>query len=111
MPQSFDNPLLLLGSPSPCSLEPSPTYLESLLCVVVRFLSALIPGWLYTDLPPFLPIPFSLSPTVPHFKYMPSYDDITVSASHIPIQFCMVFFLYIICYVITFVINICELFY
>jgi hypothetical protein len=35
---------------------------------------------------PLLPIPFYLSPTVPHFKYMPSYDDIAISASHSPIQ-------------------------
>ncbi len=30
-----------------------------------------------------LPIPCCLSPTVPHFKHMPSYDDIT----HSPIQY------------------------
>ncbi len=43
--------------------------------------------------PPLLfssPSPLFLSPTVPHFKYMPSYDDITTSASHSLIQFyCM----------------------
>ncbi len=40
--------------------------------------------------PPFLcsPFPFPLPPTVPHFKYVPSYDDITTSASHSPIQLC-----------------------
>jgi hypothetical protein len=49
--------------------------------------STQIPNWLYTDLPsPFLPIPLSLSPTVPHFKYMPSYD-VTISTSHSPIQY------------------------
>ncbi len=57
-PNPFDNPLLL-GNPYPYSLNSPLTYLESLLCVVVRSLSALIPGWLYTDPP--LP-PHSLSP-------------------------------------------------
>jgi hypothetical protein len=33
--------------------------------------------------PLFLPIPFSPSPTVPHFKYMSSYDDIAISASQV----------------------------
>jgi hypothetical protein len=36
--------------------------------------------------PPSLPILFSRSPTVPQFKYAPSYDDITTSALHSPIQ-------------------------
>ncbi len=36
--------------------------------------------------PPLSSIPFSPSPTVPHFKYMPSYDDITISTSHSPIH-------------------------
>ncbi len=55
---------------------------------VVRFPSTLVPGCLCTDLPPlsFSPSPFSLSPTVHYFKFMPSYDDITTSASHSPIQ-------------------------
>jgi hypothetical protein len=55
---------------------------------VVRFPSTLVPGCLCADLPTlsFFPSPFSLSPTVPHFKYMPSYDDITTSASHSPIH-------------------------
>jgi hypothetical protein len=53
---------------------------------IVRFPSTVVPGCLCTDLPPpfFLPIP--LSPTAPHFKYMPSYEDITMAASHSPIQ-------------------------
>jgi hypothetical protein len=83
-PQPFDNPPLL-GNPYPYSLNFPFTYLESLLCVVMRFPSTLIPGWLYTD-PPFPPIPFSPSPMVPHFKCMPSYDDITISTSHSPIH-------------------------
>jgi hypothetical protein len=33
------------------------------------------------------PFSFPLAPTVPHFKYMLFYDDITISASHSPIQF------------------------
>jgi hypothetical protein len=52
-----------------------------------------------TSHPLFLPIPISLSPTVPHFKYMPSYDDITTSASHSPIQYCKslwLFYLYMV---------------
>jgi hypothetical protein len=40
------------------------TYLESLLCLVVRFPSTLIPGWLYTDPPPF-PQRFPISNTCP----------------------------------------------
>jgi hypothetical protein len=42
------------------------TWLESLLCVVVRFPSTLIPGWLYTDLPPLSsPFPFPLPQRFP----------------------------------------------
>ncbi len=84
-PIPFDNPLAWKSLPP--SMNSLLTYLESLLCVVVRFPSTLVRGWLYTDLPPFLPIPFCLPPTVPYFKYMPSYDDITISTSHSLIQF------------------------
>jgi hypothetical protein len=81
------NPLYnppLPGKSLPCSWTPL-TYLESLLCVWCDSR----PLWsqvacVLTFPPPFLPIPFSLSPTVPHLKYMPSYDNITTSASHSP---------------------------
>ncbi len=55
--QPFDNPPFAWKS-LPLFLNSLLTYLESLLCVVVRFPSTLIPGWLYTDPPPFLPSPF-----------------------------------------------------
>ncbi len=66
MPNPFDNSPLL-RNPSPCSLNSPPTYLESLLCVVVRFPSTLLPGWLCTDPPPLSssPFPFPLSQWFP----------------------------------------------
>ncbi len=85
-PNPFDNPLVL-ENPYPYSLN---TYFltwnpsSMLWC---EFPSTQIPCWLYSDPPPlFLPIPFSPFPTVPHFKYMSSYDDIAISASHSPLQ-------------------------
>jgi hypothetical protein len=61
MPNPFDNPLLLLGNPSPYSLELSPYLLGNPPSVTWReSLSTLIPGWLYTDPSP-LP-PHSLFP-------------------------------------------------
>jgi hypothetical protein len=86
------DPILLIApfvwkSPS-LSLYSLFTYLESLLCVVVRSrpLRSLVGCQLTSPPPHLLPIPSSLSPMVPHFKYMPSYDDITISSSHSPIQ-------------------------
>ncbi len=63
-PNPFDNPLLL-RSPYPYSLNSPLTYLESLLCVVARFSSTLIPGWLYTDPPLSSPFPFPLPQRFP----------------------------------------------
>ncbi len=59
-------PILLLTPlyseiPTPCFLTSPFTNLESLLCIVARFPSTLIPGWLSTDLPP-LCAPHSLFP-------------------------------------------------
>jgi hypothetical protein len=54
---------------------------------VVRFPSTLVPGCLCTDFPPpfFLPVPFFPFPNgSPFYTYMPSYEDITTSASHSP---------------------------
>jgi hypothetical protein len=89
-PNPFDSPHLLLGNPS---RNPSP-YPSDLILYLIgnpssmswrESLSTPIPGWLCTDPPPpFLPLPFFPSPTVPHFKCMPSYNDIAISASHSP---------------------------
>ncbi len=81
---------LCLENPPLLSLYFLSTYLESLLCVMVRSrpLRSLVGCKLTFPPPPiFSPFPLSLSSTVPHFKYMPSYDDITISASHSPIQY------------------------
>jgi hypothetical protein len=72
-PSPVPEPLLLTWNPSFASWCDSRPLWSLVACVL-------------TSPPCFLPIPFSLSPTVPHFKYMPSYDDITTSASHSRIQ-------------------------
>jgi hypothetical protein len=76
MPQPpFDNPLLLLGNPSPYSLELSPYLLGNPSFVSWHESpSTPVPGWLYTNPPPFLPIPF------------PPPHDIAISASYSPIH-------------------------
>ncbi len=83
----LDNPPLP-GKPIPCSWIPSTvlTWNPSFACGAIPVHSG--PRLLvYWPLPPFLPPrPFFLSPMVPHFKYVPSYNDITKSASHSPIQ-------------------------
>jgi hypothetical protein len=48
--------------------------------LVVQFPSTLVPGCLYTDLPP--PPSLFCSPTVPQPNYVPLYDDISTSTSH-----------------------------
>jgi hypothetical protein len=80
-------PILLLRNPYPYSLNFPLTYLESLLCAVARIPVHSDPWLAVYWPPPFLPIPFFPSTTVSHFKYMSSYDDIAISASHSLIQF------------------------
>jgi hypothetical protein len=88
----LDNPSMipLDDSPSaqripPCSRVPL-TYLESLLCVWCD------PCPLWSQVackltsPPFPPHSLSRSPTVPHFNYVPFYDNITTSTSYSLIQ-------------------------
>jgi hypothetical protein len=84
MPQSFRLPPLL-RKPYPYSLNSPLTYLE-----IPPLWSGANPhplwslvGCTLTPLPPF---PFFLSPMAPHFKYMSSYDDIAIKASHSPIH-------------------------
>jgi hypothetical protein len=63
MPQPpFDNPPLLLGNPSPYSLELSPYLLGIPSFVSWRESpSILVPGWLYTNPPPSSSFPFPLA--------------------------------------------------
>jgi hypothetical protein len=76
-----------LGIP-PLFLGPLLTYLEipPLAWCESHPLRSLV-GYKLT-FPPFLcsPFPFPLPLTVPHFNHVPSYDNITTSASHSPIQ-------------------------
>ncbi len=60
-------PTLLFRNSYPYSLNSPLTYLESLLCVVARIPVHSDPWAVYWP-PPFLPIPFSPSPTVPPFQ-------------------------------------------
>jgi hypothetical protein len=90
MHSPLDNPLIIpLGLvnpspvPEPLSLTWNPSF--ALWCNSRPLWSQV--ACVLTYPPPFLPILFSLSRMVPHFKYVPSYDDITTSASHSPIQF------------------------
>ncbi len=86
-PNPFDNPLLL-RNPYPYSLNSPLTYLEiPPLCLGANPVHS--DPWLAVYWPPpFLLNPFFPSPTVPHFKYMSSYDNIATSASDSPKQGC-----------------------
>jgi hypothetical protein len=82
---------LCLESPSPVPKPLLLTWSPSLgRGAIPVYSGTLVPGCLCTELPPppSLPILFSCSPTVPHFKYVPSHNDITTSASHSPIHTC-----------------------
>jgi hypothetical protein len=85
-PQSFCNPPLTWES----HLYPLDPFLLTWKSLLWRGATPVHSDpWLavYWPSPPLLlPIPFPLPPTVPHFKYMLSYDDITTSASHSPIK-------------------------
>ncbi len=70
----------------PLFLEPPLTYLEvpPLAWCDSRPLRSLV-GCILTP-PPFPPHSLFPFPNGTHFKYMPSYDNITISTSHSPIQ-------------------------